>query len=364
MKHDFWPLTSNQWDHMELCAIDRVVRSGQFTMADETAQFEREFADYHGMKYGVMTNSGSSANLIAVASLRHLHQNYLRAHDRIIVPALAWSTTYSPLQQYRLKLEVVDCELDTLTAPAYGGPYSSMAVSILGNPAPNHRGYFLPPIIEDNCESLGAEIDGIKAGTQGLLNTFSFFHSHQISAIEGGMVLTNNRELYEILLQLRAHGWDRDLNGVSPLYNFVLPGYNVRPQEINAAIAREQLKKLPEMICARRKNLKIYQELFGNSERWRIQKEVGRSSAFAFTFITNFDRSKIFAALDEAGIGHRMITGGCFTEHPAARYYDYEAGPLPNAMMVHKQGFFVGNQPRDLEEQLVKLKEVMEKVCQ
>ncbi len=359
MKHDFWPLTSNQWDHMELCAIDRVVRSGQFTMADETAQFEREFADYHGMRHAVMTNSGSSANLIAVGSLFYRAENPLKRGRVVIVPALAWSTTYAPLRQMGLKLQVMDCDLDSLMGFHYVND-EQIVVPILGNPVSSH---FRPNLV-DNCESLGAECYGVKSGTTGLLNTFSFFHSHQISAIEGGMVLTNNRELYEILLQLRAHGWDRDLNGVSPLYNFVLPGYNVRPQEINAAIAREQLKKLPEMICARRKNLKIYQELFGNSERWRIQKEVGRSSAFAFTFITNFDRSKIFAALDEAGIGHRMITGGCFTEHPAAKYYDYEAGPLPNAMMVHKQGFFVGNQPRDLEEQLVKLKEVMEKVCQ
>ncbi len=356
MKHDFWPLTSHQWDHMELCAIDRVVRSGQFTMADETAQFEREFADYHGMRYGVMTNSGSSANLIAVGSLHH--DGVLMRGVNIIAPAIAWSTTYAPFYQYGNSLHIMDVDLDTLNLdPVWN---SQVGVPILGNNLKVDSALLL----EDCCESLGAEIDGIKAGTQGLLNTFSFFHSHQISAIEGGMVLTNDRELYEILLQLRAHGWDRDINGVQPLYNFVIPGYNVRPQEINAAIAREQLKKLPAMICARRKNLKIYQELFGNSERWRIQKEVGKSSAFAFTFITNFDRSKIFAALDEAGIGHRMITGGCFTEHPAAKYYEYEAGPLPNAMMVHKQGFFVGNQPRDLEEQLVKLKEVMDKVCQ
>ncbi len=358
MKHDFWPLVGNQWDRLEYHAIERVVASGQFTMADETAQFEREFADYHGMKYGVMTNSGSSANLIAVTAL-NFHRKFVV--DEVEISAVAWSTTYAPFHQNNIRLVINDCDIDTLNAPAAMYPVDTIAIPILGNPQ-TVEGELL---MEDCCESLGAiDENGKQSGTHGSMNTFSFFHSHQISAIEGGMVLTNDHELYEILLQLRAHGWDRDVKGVSPLYNFVIPGYNVRPQEINAAIAREQLKKLPEMICARRKNLNIYQELFGNSERWRIQKEVGKSSAFAFTFITNFDRAKIFAALDEAGIGHRMITGGCFTEHPAAKYYDYEAGPLPNAMMVHKQGFFVGNQPRDLEEQLVKLKQVLEKVCQ
>jgi CDP-4-dehydro-6-deoxyglucose reductase, E1 len=360
MSHDFWPLTSNQWGPEEYAAIDRVVKSGQFTMDYECRMLEVEFAAYHGIKYGVMTNSGSSANLIAVASLFYRKENPLKRGNTIVVPALAWATTYSPLQQ--LGLWVIDIDIDTLNAkiPYLNGRHVQgwIGVPILGNPVTGS-----PHNIEDCCESLGSGFCGIPSGTLGELNTFSFFHSHQISAIEGGMVLTNDRELYQIMLQLRAHGWNRDIEGPSPLYRFMLPGYNVRPQEINAAIAREQLKKLPAMIAARRKNLKIYQELFGGSERWRIQKEVGKSSAFAFTLITNFDRAKIFAALDEAGIGYRMITGGCFTEHPAARYYDYEAGPLPNAMIVHKQGFFVGNSIHDLEPQLVKLKEVLEGVC-
>ncbi len=353
----FYPLTDQSWGPEEYCAMQRVIQSGQWTYGAEVKAFEDEFSAYHGRNYGVMVNSGSSANLIAVGAL--IHSGIWGKDEQIAVPALAWSTTYSPLAQYGLRLRIFDINPDTLNVDSYPSGMSALKVSILGNPAGNYHCN-----LEDNCESLDAELNGKKTGKSGDLSTFSFFHSHQISTGEGGMVLTDSKSLYQLLLMLRAHGWDRDIRGISPLYTFHVPGFNVRPLEISAAIGREQLKKLPEMTRLRRQNLKIYQELFGGSERWRIQAETGKSSAFAFTFVTPFDRTRIFSALQAADIGHRATTGGCFTEHPAAKYYDYEAGPLPNAMMVHKQGFFVGNQPRDLEEQLVKLKEVMEKVCQ
>ena len=151
-------------------------------------------------------------------------------------------------------------------------------------------------------------------------------------------------------------------------YRFILPGYNVRPLELAGAIGIEQLKKLPLLTSVRRKNLSLFQKLFGNDPRFIIQKENGKSSSFSFTIILNpklrSDRSRVFAALKTADIGYRIITGGCFTRHDVIKFFDYDCvGPLPNANIAHDFGFFVGNHPYDLTEQIKKLYEVIDSSC-
>jgi len=387
----FYDLTAPTWGEEELEAIQRVIRRGQFTMAGEVAEFEREFAQYFGMKHGVMVNSGSSADLIATAALFYKRQRPLQRGDEAIVPAISWSTTYSPLQQYGLKLRFVDVDLDTLNMNVSQlesalTPRTKLivAVSILGNPAAldeirsfaDKHGLYL---LEDNCESADAELNGRKTGTFGQVNTFSFFYSHHVSTMEGGMVLTDDEELMHLLRSLRAHGWTRDVPKETSLftrkdsdhfeaYRFILPGYNVRPLEISAAAGREQLKKLPAMTAQRRKNLALFQRLFAADRRFILQREHGKSSSFSFTVILNpemnIDRDKVFAALRQADIGFRMITGGCFPNHDAIRYFDHElVGDLRNARLAHNQGFFVGNFPVDITPQITRLREVLEAAC-
>ncbi|MBL6933619.1 MAG: DegT/DnrJ/EryC1/StrS family aminotransferase [Rhodospirillales bacterium] len=383
----FYDLAAPSWGDEELSAIQRVVDSGFFTMSDKVAAFETAFAEYHGLKHAVMVNSGSSANLLSVASLFFKKENPLQRGDEVIVPAISWATTYHPLQQYGLKMRIVDVALDTLNVDveqleAALTPKTKMivAVSILGNPAAldtmrsfadKHGLYFM----EDNCESLDAELNGKKAGTFGDLNTSSFFFSHHVSTMEGGMVATDDEELCHLVRSLRAHGWTRDLPANSPVfdtqgedfyesYRFILPGYNVRPLELSGAIGLEQLKKLPAMTAMRRKNLALFQKLFGNDERFIIQRENGKSSAFSFPIILNpahdLDRAKIFQALEKADIGYRIITGGCILRHDVKRFYDYEAvGELSNADTAHDFGFFVGNHPFDLAPQIERLAEVL-----
>lgn len=385
----FYELAASSWGQEEIDAMQGVISSGFFTMGENVKAFEQEFADYFGKKYGVMVNSGSSANLIAVASLFFKKENPLKRGDEVIVPAISWSTTYHPLQQYGLKLRFVDVSLDTLNvdetqleAALTPNTRAIVAVSILGNPAAldvmrafatKHGLYF----IEDNCESMDAELNGQKAGTFGDLNTFSFFFSHHISTMEGGIILTDDLELFHLCKSLRAHGWTRDLPKDSPLfesrgndffeaYRFILPGYNVRPLELEGAIGRVQLKKLPAMTAMRRQNLALFQSLFAGDERFIIQKENGKSSAFSFTIIMNpalnLDREKAFAALRDADIGYRIITGGCFLRHDVLKYYDYEVvGEIRNAYLAHDHGFFVGNHPHDLTPQLTKLRDVLDK---
>jgi len=387
----FYSLASSSWGPEELKAIQRVVDSGMFTMGENVKAFERDFAKYFGTKYGVMVNSGSSANLVAVASLFYKKDRPLQRGDEVIVPAISWSTTYHPLQQYGLRLKFIDVELDTLNIDvskieAAIGPRTRMilAVSILGNPAAvdvmkkiadKHGLYFM----EDNCESMDAEIAGRKTGTFGILNTFSSFFSHHISTMEGGMVLTDDEELFHILLAMRNHGWTRDLPEGSPVfekrdddfyeaYRFILPGYNVRPIELSGAIGREQIKKLPAMTVQRRKNMAHFQKLFANDGRFIIQREHGKSSSFCFTIILkperNIDRKRVFAALKKADIGYRIITGGCFLRHDVIKYYDYEiVGGIQNANIAHDYGFFVGNAPMDLTPQIDTLREVLDRAC-
>jgi hypothetical protein len=186
----FYELVVSTWGAEELEAIQRVIASNRFTIGPNVAAFEDAFAEYHRRKYAVMVNSGSSANLLCIAALFYKKNRPLQRGDEVIVPAISWATTYHPLQQYGLKLKIVDVELDTLNidprqVEACIGPRTRaiMGVSILGNPAAldvlrnlaDARGLYF---IEDNCESMDAEIAGRKAGTFGHLSTFSSFFSH------------------------------------------------------------------------------------------------------------------------------------------------------------------------------------------
>jgi CDP-6-deoxy-D-xylo-4-hexulose-3-dehydrase len=259
-----------------------------------------------------------------------------------------------------------------------------MAVSILGNPAPldelrslcDARGLYL---VEDNCESMGATLNGRSTGTFGHINTFSLFFSHHISTMEGGMVLTDDDELHQLCLCLRNHGWTRDQPAGSQLfekreddffeaYRFILPGYNLRPTEISGAIGVVQLAKLDQLVAQRRDNAHFLDSLFAGDERFIRQREFGQSSWFAFTFILNprleIDRARVMAAMKDADIAYRIITGGCILRHDMIRHYDFDcAGPIENAGTVHDHGFFVGNHSFDLRPQIVKLHEVLDKAA-
>jgi CDP-6-deoxy-D-xylo-4-hexulose-3-dehydrase len=383
-----YELTYDACAEEEEAALREVIASRRFTMGAKVAEFERAFAEFHGMAHGIMVNSGSSANLLAVAALFFTRENPLKRGDEVIVPAISWSTTYSPLQQYGLKLRFLDVELDTLNMDvskleAALTPRTRMivGVSILGNPArldvmrnfaQKHGLYFL----EDNCESLGAKLDGQRTGTFGHINTFSFFFSHQLSTYEGGMVLTNSRELADLTRSLRAHGWTRDLPPESPIfeprgdeffeaYRFILPGYNVRPIEFSGALGLVQLKRLDEFVVRRRANLEVFRKLFEADSRYVIQRETGYSSSFCFPIIlrsASTGRRAVLDALRAEGIAHRIITGGCFPRHETIKHYEYEiAGGIDNANHAHDHGFFVGNAPVDLTAQLTRLRTVLDR---
>ncbi|MBI3262607.1 MAG: DegT/DnrJ/EryC1/StrS family aminotransferase [Acidobacteria bacterium] len=387
----FYDLASTSWGPEERAAIDRVLDDGRFTMGEQVRRFEKSFAAKFGVKHAVMLNSGSSANLVGVAALFHVSERPLRRGDEVIVPAISWATTFHPLQQYGLRLRFVDVELETLNMDvsrleAALTPRTRMvvAVSILGNPAAldvirafcdRHDLY----LFEDNCESMGASLNGKPCGTFGDINTFSTFYSHHISTMEGGVLATDSTEIDHLARAIRNHGWARDVPADTTIaepfgddffeaYRFILPGYNVRPLELCGAVGLEQLKKLDRMVDIRRANAARFVEMFRGDERFIIQREHGRSSWFSFTVILNpafgLDRVRIMESMREAGIGFRMITGGCFLRHEAIRFFDYDtAGPIVNANTAHDHGFFVGNHPKDLTREIACLREVLDRAA-
>lgn len=374
-----YELAYSTFDKEEKEAMYEVIQSDMFSMGKRVKAFEEEFANFFGKKYAVMVNSGSSANLVALASLFYRKENPLHKGDEVIVPCISWATTFYPLQQYGLKLKFVDIDLQTLNydideLKKAVTPQTKMivTVSVLGNPnyydaieeICNKNNIIL---FDDNCESMGAKYNGKYTGTSGLVNTFSTFFSHHISTMEGGLILTDDFEIYSLCKSLRNHGWTRDQDENSPIftrkkddffeaYRFILPGYNVRPGELQGALGLQQIKKLPDMLLQRRKNAEYFQSKFQNDTRFIIQKEVGHSSWFSLTMIlhpeTSLTRQEVFDALTKAKIGYRIITGGNFLEHDVIQYFDYEVTKSDNASYAHNNGFFVGNAPKDLTKEI------------
>ena len=378
-----YKLASSTWDESEITAINRVIASEKFSMSVEVEAYEKKFAEFVKSRYALMVSSGSAANLLMIAALFFTKDKTrrLKRGDEVIVPALSWSTTYFPLQQYGLKVKFVDIDRETLNIDLkkLDDAISDrtrviFAVNILGNPndfnsIKNSIGDRDIILLEDNCESLGATFQGKDAGSFGLMGTFSSFYSHHIATMEGGCIVTDDEELYHILLTIRAHGWTRNLpkeNQVTSMGNddfyesfrFVLPGYNVRPVEMSGAIGVEQIKKLPNFIDHRRKNAAILFEMFGDLPFIQLQKEIGCSSWFGFSLVLKegspISRNQLIALFKEKNIECRPIVTGNFLKNTdVLEYFDYEvAGTVENAEYIDQYGLFVGNQHIDMSAEI------------
>lgn len=376
-----FPLAASSWEKEELDAMQRVIATGMFTMGEHVKAFERDFAQFVGSKHCVMVNSGSSANLLIVAALFYTQNAALKLErgDEIIVPAVSWSTTYYPLYQYGLKIKFVDIDLHTLNydleqleLAVTDKTRAIMAVNLLGNPNDFGRiqeiiGDRNIVLIEDNCESMGATYNGKQAGTFGVMGSFSSFFSHHISTMEGGLIVTDDEELYQILLSLRAHGWTRNLpkqnlvcseksdDPFEESFRFVLPGYNVRPLELEGALGVEQVKRLPSLIEERRKNGMLLQTAMMDHPDIIIQREIGESSWFGFSLVirpgSKLTRKALVEKLNALGFECRPIVAGNFAKNEVVKYFDSEVhGSLKNAEHIDQYGLFVGNHHYSISE--------------
>ena len=383
-----YPLASSTWGEEEIQAMHEVINSGKFTMGEKVSRFEDRFAKEVGAKHAVMFNSGSSANLALLTACRYRAGALLNPGDEVIVPAVSWSTTYYPVNQIGAILKFVDVDPQTLNidiskteAAITTKTKAIFAVNLLGNPADwialkalaENRNVLL---LEDNCESLGAKIEGKSAGTFGLGGTFSTFFSHHISTMEGGLAVTDDESLYQTMKSIRAHGWTRELpdenhvhnktgNRWDDLYRFVLPGYNLRPLELEAAIGLVQIERVRSFVENRRANAEILFKNMANIPNFRLQKENGSSSWFGFSIILEEKlknrRTDLINILDSAGIESRPIVTGNFTRNPVIKHLNHaEIGPLPGADEIHDSGLFVGNHHYDLTKEISHLCSVLD----
>ena len=235
-----------------------------------------------------------------------------------------------------------------------------------------------PMIIEDNCESLGAEYKDKKTGNFSLISAHSFYFSHHISSIEGGMLSTNSKEIYDLLLSLRSHGWTRDLDNSNSLvkkksndfeenFRFILPGLNLRPTEINAIAGIEQLKKINKFILNRRKNYFEFKKYFENDKNFIIQKEIGKSSWFGFSLIINnkkIKRVNLINYLKKNGIETRPIVCGNIMKSEMIKYFNISNNSNKkyiNSDFINKNGFFIGNSHKNLKSEISYLKKTIDK---
>lgn len=344
------------------------------TMEKKVYEFERRFADYIDVKNGIMVNSGSSANLLALSVLTNpTIEGRIKAGDEIITPAVTWPTTVFPIICVGAIPVLVDVDPETYNISAdqieraiTNKTRAIMLVHILGNPCNMDRIMEIAErhdlfVMEDSCEAHGAEFDGRKVGSFGDISTFSFFFSHHISTIEGGMLLTDNDEYAELARSLRAHGWIRELTNreeiarryseIDDRYLFVNMGFNVRPTEIQGGFGIRQLEKLDKFIEVRRQNAKYWIEELQEFREYLIlptEKPNIKHVWFGYPITVKptapFSREDITDYLEARLIETRPIMAGNIAEQPAMKLFKHrEVGDLRNSRAIMRNSFFFGN---------------------
>ncbi|MBI2547510.1 MAG: aminotransferase class I/II-fold pyridoxal phosphate-dependent enzyme [Candidatus Aenigmarchaeota archaeon] len=367
------PLQYPSYGHKEVIEAIESLLSTWVTMGKKVGQFERIFADYIGVKYGLMVNSGSSANLVALTILTNpLFRNRIPKGSEVITPAITWATTVYPILNVGLKPVFVDVgtdydiDVNKIESAITDKTKAIMPVHMMGNPcdiktimeiAQNHNLF----VVEDNCESYGAEVDGKKAGSFGNLSTSSFFISHHITTIEGGMVNTNDEELFEFAKQARTFGWIRDLKNkeeisksypnIDPRFLFISMGYNLRPTELQGGFGIHQMAKIEEFIKIRRENADFWNKSFEKFSDYLTlpQERRGiRHSRFCYPITIKpnapFTRKEMMEFLENKKIETRPVMAGNIVEQPVSQVLDYRvAGDLANSHLVMNNSFFFGN---------------------
>jgi len=385
-----FPLIKDTISNEEIIASIDVLLSGQLTMNTNVFEFEKEFAKKVGVKYAIMCNSGSSANLLALACITNkLRSKHLDINDEILIPAVCWSTSLSPIIQLGLKPIFVDVNPDTMNIDINDlkkkitkSTKGLLLVHVLGNTCDMNEVIKLVNnhnliLIEDTCESLGSLYNDKYLGTFGDFSTYSFYYSHHITTGEGGMIICKTLEDYNLLKCLRAHGWTRDLSNkeeinkkypkINDKFLFINFGYNLRPIEISAAIGRCQLKKLDMMNYNRKLNRINIINSLKTHDKWNNQliftsnPKNSDPAWFGFTTLLSeqfkhqyFDYLQY---LSDNGIENRPIISGNITRQPIINLLDQDINPKDflGAEIITERGFFLGIHTTLLSDKKIKL---------
>lgn len=337
----------------EINAAIEVLKSTNVTQGQKVKAFEEKFATL-GYGHAVACNSGSSANLLALSALVALGR--LKAGDEVIVPALSWSTTVFPIIQHGLIPVFVDCDPLTLNMDGReieraisAKTKAIMPVHVYGNPCQCQVDDLL--LIEDCCEALGAEINHKPVGSAADVATFSFYFSHHITTLEGGMVVTPHKDIADMLRIQRSHGWLRDVDHDVPVgfdrkFCFVELGYNLRMTEVSAAMGIVQMDRLAGIIARRRRAHDDLSRALRRVPGLRLQRETGYASWFGFNMVlenTPFTVNEFRSHLESNGIETRPIICGNMALQPVMKKYPHRVvGDLRNAAEVMRNGLSIG----------------------
>lgn len=380
------PLAYNSIGSDEIEAAEKVLRSGFLTQGSLVQDFEQRLADAHGVAYAVLVNSGSSANLVAIEAVLYLSKlrpdlarGPIAAGDEVVIQGLNWPSTIKPLTNHGLTPVFCDVDLGSLNASvadveAVRTDKTRMvvAVPVLGNPShmDDLHEYCAREnliLIEDACESLGAVTEtGGKIGTLGLASAFSFYFSHHMTTIEGGAILTDDPHVADLCYALRSHGWSRNLKledflaidatRVDSRFCFVLPGYNVRSTEINAAIGLVQLEKLAGFIEGRRANATARIAALANEQRVVVPGADVSSRHSWMTLPLLFEsrdlRDRARAMLEADGVETRPIIVGNMLRHPLVANLPLATHQpeLASCDAVFDRGLMIGLEPTENAE--------------
>jgi CDP-6-deoxy-D-xylo-4-hexulose-3-dehydrase len=368
-----WPLMHNNITREDRDALIAFIddESTFFTQSTQVRAFEREWSEWLGVKHSVFVNSGASANLVTITALREL-----KGRGEVIVPTLAWVSDIAVVLQAGLTPVFVDIDprtlgmsTDAILAKLTKETRAVFLTHVLGYSALTRR--LLDelaargiPLIEDTCESYGATFEGGKLGTYGWVSNFSFYYAHHLTTAEGGMVSTNDPELYEVVRMLRSHGLVRESTSeairsrytaerpdLDPNFIFAFPGFNVRSTELAAVVGRTQLKRLDANNEKRRRNLELFLGRL-DPEKYRTDFALEGSCNYAFTLVLRRPddrlRDAVVALLQAHGVEYRRGTagGGNQLRQPyLRRLFGDEYARYPEVDHVHFYGFYIGNYP-------------------
>ena len=375
-----WPLMKNSITWRDKLALSRfILTSDRFTQGEEVKSFEREWSSWCDKKYSVFVNSGSSANLLLLSAITELYK--VEKNARILTSVSTWATTVSPILQLGYTPVFCDTDLGNFCfdiphlrklSKQYGDQIKVLFVPhLLGLKAPVDLYKDLFPkaiVIEDCCESHGVI-------TEGEASTYSFYFGHHMTTVEGGMISTNNRDLYNLLLMKRSHGLARE----SLYYNrykeenkqtegsflFMTSGFNLRNTELSAVLGKLQLKKLDNWIDIRRKNYKKFVELIEEYDQFTVpEKQTITNSSFCLPFIVKNPTilQNLKEKFKENSIEYRPIIAGNLLKHPA--YKDFgNLHDFPNADTIHFSGIYIGNNQFVNNKNFKLLKKILEQIC-
>jgi CDP-6-deoxy-D-xylo-4-hexulose-3-dehydrase len=355
----------------------------RLTKGELTVELEKKWTNKIGTKYSVFVNSGSSSILLTLAALKHT--NRLK-NNKVVVPSLSWATDLSSPILLGLDPILCDCNLNDLSCDLdhleeifkTESPSVLILVSVLGLVPDMNRIIELCKkynvlLLEDVCESMGSKYKGEYLGTFGLASFFSMYFGHHLSTIEGGFINTNDKDLYNSLLMMRSHGWSRDLSiedqnhyntkyntdNFSSLYNFYLPGMNLRSTDLQAFIGLRAIDKLDNYSQKRNLNFKFYLKNLTNNEL-NIETNLDNFiSNFAIPVVSK-NKDQIVKDLIEANIEVRPLIAGNLGNKPIW-YENYEKVNLPNSDIIDKFGFYLPNHQDLTESEILKITNIINK---